>query len=195
MADRLLLPTEHFLVHGEPDRLARATMRILRRDLVGLEVLDDERRALVPDPHVTPRHRRVLEREGALHVGLHAGDAERVLAVARFRVADQPRHAVADVLVRQVGCVEPAAAIHQLDVGDADPVEGDRPAAGDADAERGPGGPLADGAHAKRAQGTYAVVVRIAVATDSSGSIAVITTIATRLTATAAISSTPSTSG
>lgn len=40
VADRLLLPTEHFLVHGEPDRLARATMRILRRDLVGLEVLE-----------------------------------------------------------------------------------------------------------------------------------------------------------
>jgi hypothetical protein len=40
MADRLLLPTDHFLVHGETDRLARATMRILRRDLVGLEVLE-----------------------------------------------------------------------------------------------------------------------------------------------------------
>jgi hypothetical protein len=40
LADRLLLPTEHFLVHGETDRLARATMRILRRDLVSLEVLE-----------------------------------------------------------------------------------------------------------------------------------------------------------
>lgn len=40
LADRLLLPTEYFLVHGETDRLARATMRVLRRDLVGLEVLE-----------------------------------------------------------------------------------------------------------------------------------------------------------
>lgn len=40
IADRLLLPTEHFLDHGETDRLARATMRVLRRDLVGLEVLE-----------------------------------------------------------------------------------------------------------------------------------------------------------
>lgn len=40
LADRLLLPTDHFLVHGETDRLARATMRVLRRDLVSLEVLE-----------------------------------------------------------------------------------------------------------------------------------------------------------
>ena len=40
LADRLLLPTEYHLVHGEPDRLARATMRVLRRDLVSLEVLE-----------------------------------------------------------------------------------------------------------------------------------------------------------
>lgn len=40
MADRLLLPTDHFLTHGEADRLARATMRILRRDLVGQDVLE-----------------------------------------------------------------------------------------------------------------------------------------------------------
>jgi Protein of unknown function (DUF2785) len=40
IADRLLVPTEHHLVHGEPDRLAMATMKILRRNLVGIEVLD-----------------------------------------------------------------------------------------------------------------------------------------------------------
>jgi hypothetical protein len=40
LADRLMLPTEYHLVHGEADRLARATMRILRRDLVSLEVLE-----------------------------------------------------------------------------------------------------------------------------------------------------------
>ncbi len=40
LADRLLAPTEYHLVHGESDRLAFATMKILRRDLVGLEVLE-----------------------------------------------------------------------------------------------------------------------------------------------------------
>ncbi|MGZ4478615.1 MAG: DUF2785 domain-containing protein [Nocardioidaceae bacterium] len=40
LADRVLLPTEQRLIHGEPDRLAFATMKILRRNLVGLEVLE-----------------------------------------------------------------------------------------------------------------------------------------------------------
>jgi hypothetical protein len=40
LADRLLAPTMERLVHGEDDRLAMATMQILRRDLVGLEVLE-----------------------------------------------------------------------------------------------------------------------------------------------------------
>jgi hypothetical protein len=40
VADRLLAPTEHHLVHGEPDRLAAATMRLLRRDVVELTVLE-----------------------------------------------------------------------------------------------------------------------------------------------------------
>lgn len=40
LADRLLLPNDHHLVHGEPDRLALATMRILRRNAIGLEVLE-----------------------------------------------------------------------------------------------------------------------------------------------------------
>lgn len=40
IADRLLTSTTTRLVHGEDDRLAQATMRILRRDLVGVEVLE-----------------------------------------------------------------------------------------------------------------------------------------------------------
>ena len=40
LADRLLTPTRARLVHGEDDRLAMATMQILRRDLVGLDVLE-----------------------------------------------------------------------------------------------------------------------------------------------------------
>lgn len=40
LADRLLEPTHYHLVHGEPDRLALATMQVLRRNLVGLDVLE-----------------------------------------------------------------------------------------------------------------------------------------------------------
>jgi hypothetical protein len=40
IADRLLLETDQRLVHGEEDRLAKATMDILRRNLVGAEVLE-----------------------------------------------------------------------------------------------------------------------------------------------------------
>ncbi|HET6627924.1 MAG TPA: DUF2785 domain-containing protein [Nocardioidaceae bacterium] len=40
LADRLLVPTDHHLVHGEPDRLAAATLKVLRRDLLGLDVLE-----------------------------------------------------------------------------------------------------------------------------------------------------------
>jgi len=40
LADRLLEPTEHRLVHGEADRLAAATMTILRRDLISVDVLE-----------------------------------------------------------------------------------------------------------------------------------------------------------
>ncbi|HET7387705.1 MAG TPA: DUF2785 domain-containing protein [Nocardioidaceae bacterium] len=40
IADRLLVPTEHAFAHGEDDRLAMATMSILRRDMVDLAVLE-----------------------------------------------------------------------------------------------------------------------------------------------------------
>ena len=40
IADRLLTVTDQRLIHGEDDRLAKATLDILRRDLVGPEVLE-----------------------------------------------------------------------------------------------------------------------------------------------------------
>ena len=40
VADRLLTPTRARLVHGEDDRMAMATMEIVRRDLVGIDVLE-----------------------------------------------------------------------------------------------------------------------------------------------------------
>jgi Protein of unknown function (DUF2785) len=40
IADRLTAPTDFRMVHGEDDRLASATMTILRRNMLPLEVLD-----------------------------------------------------------------------------------------------------------------------------------------------------------
>ena len=40
IADRLLLPTGYRFLHGEDDRLAYATMKVLRRNLVGPDVLE-----------------------------------------------------------------------------------------------------------------------------------------------------------
>lgn len=40
VADRLLAPTDAFWVSGEDDRLAQATMHVLRRDILGIEVLE-----------------------------------------------------------------------------------------------------------------------------------------------------------
>lgn len=40
LADRLLVSTEHLLVHGEPDRMARAALVVLRRGLVELDVVE-----------------------------------------------------------------------------------------------------------------------------------------------------------
>jgi hypothetical protein len=40
IADRLLTPTDAFFVCGEGDRLAFATMHLLRRDVLGIDVLE-----------------------------------------------------------------------------------------------------------------------------------------------------------
>lgn len=40
LGDRLLLPTTEFLVCAEPDRMARAAMEVLRRNVVPLEILE-----------------------------------------------------------------------------------------------------------------------------------------------------------
>ncbi|HRI99108.1 MAG TPA: DUF2785 domain-containing protein, partial [Nocardioides sp.] len=40
IADRVLLPVDRLFTNGEPDRLAAATMGVLRRDIVSLRVLE-----------------------------------------------------------------------------------------------------------------------------------------------------------
>jgi hypothetical protein len=40
IADRVLMPSDSVLVSGEPERMAAATMAILRRDVVPLSILE-----------------------------------------------------------------------------------------------------------------------------------------------------------
>jgi hypothetical protein len=40
IADRVLLPSDRVFSHGEPDRLATATIEVLRRDVLGLPLLE-----------------------------------------------------------------------------------------------------------------------------------------------------------
>lgn len=81
IADRLLLPTQTYLVEGEPDRMALATMHILRRNLVPLSILEpwvrritagaSRRDAAGPNPYVTTHNPQAFLR--ALHLQLAIG--------------------------------------------------------------------------------------------------------------------------
>jgi Protein of unknown function (DUF2785) len=83
IADRLLAPTTFRFQHGEDDRLALATMRVLRRDLVGLDVLE-------------PWVARLADRSrpsvgGATDPFLVAGNVQSFLRALHLQVALAPR--------------------------------------------------------------------------------------------------------
>jgi hypothetical protein len=83
IADRLLMPTRARLVHAEDDRLAAATMRILRRDVVSLEVLE-------------PWVARLAARSSPTHDGpedpfLVTGNVQAYLRALHLQVALAPR--------------------------------------------------------------------------------------------------------
>jgi hypothetical protein len=40
IAERVLLPVDRLFAHGEPDRLAAAALRVLRRDVLDLDVVE-----------------------------------------------------------------------------------------------------------------------------------------------------------
>lgn len=80
LADRLIEPTEFRILHGEDDRLAATTMTLLRRDLLGSDVLDpwvarlaDSATAhptLVGDPYVVTGNVQSFLRALHLHLAL-----------------------------------------------------------------------------------------------------------------------------
>ena len=102
VADRVLLPVDHLFVNGEPDRLASATMAVLRRDEVPLQVLEPWVARLVAaaavqasydgrDPHLTGGNAEAFLR--ALHLQLAlAPDPPAVRADLLLVVVDALRH-------------------------------------------------------------------------------------------------------
>jgi hypothetical protein len=84
VADRLLLPTGDFFTCGEEDRLALAVMHVLRRDLLGFDVLEPwvARVAAAAVPSGDPEH----------HPFLVAGNAQAFLRSLHLQLALAPRH-------------------------------------------------------------------------------------------------------
>jgi len=93
IADRVLTRTDQRLMHGEDDRLAAATMAILRRNLVGLDVLEPWLARVAAG--ATPP----LETDGDPF--LVSGNAQSFLRALHLQVALAPRPPVcrADLLL------------------------------------------------------------------------------------------------
>jgi hypothetical protein len=83
IADRLLQESGQRFIHGEDDRLARATMEILRRDLVSMEVLEPWLARL--GASARPDHTR----DGDPY--LVAGDVQGFLRALHVQLALSPR--------------------------------------------------------------------------------------------------------
>ena len=100
VADRLLLPTHARLVHGEDDRLAMATMRILRRDLVSLEVLEPWLARLAE--HAVPTAREEGTEDDPWLV---TGNVQAYLRALHLQLALAPRPPAcrADLLLALIG--------------------------------------------------------------------------------------------
>ena len=82
IADRLLVPAGHLLVSGEPDRIAQATMAVLRRNEVPLSILEpwvtrlEHGATPTPgEPNPYPRTFNIEAFLRALHLQLAAGPA------------------------------------------------------------------------------------------------------------------------
>ncbi len=79
IADRLLLPTDEFFVAGEADQMARAVIHVLRRDLLGLKLLEPwiNRIAQQAVPHPAP----------GVHPYQVAGNAQAFLRSLQLQLA------------------------------------------------------------------------------------------------------------
>lgn len=84
LADRLLEPTEELWVCGETDRMALATMHVLRRNVLGLDVLEPwvNRIATAATPRGDARHNAFLV----------AGNAQGYLRSLHLQLALAPQH-------------------------------------------------------------------------------------------------------
>ena len=84
LADRLLQPSDRLLTSGEPDRMAAATMRVLRRNLVPLNVLEPWVARLA---HAASQHTHADD-----DPYLATGDAEAMLRSLYLQLLLAPGH-------------------------------------------------------------------------------------------------------
>ena len=84
LADRLLLPTGALFGAGEPDRMAAATMAVLRRDLVPLSVLEPWIARLANAARYQPHE--------DVDPFLSTGNAEAFLRALYLQLSLSPRH-------------------------------------------------------------------------------------------------------
>jgi hypothetical protein len=89
VADRLLLPTTYRFVHGEDDRLATATLRILRRDLLPVEVLEPWVARLAEAAAADPDHDS--DHESGRDPFLRTGNVRAYLRALHLQLALAPR--------------------------------------------------------------------------------------------------------
>jgi hypothetical protein len=106
IGDRLLEPTRTRLVHGEDDRFAAATLCVLRRDLLGMEVLEPwvARLADLSTP----------ASEGADDPFLVTGNVQSYLRALHLQLALAPRHPAcrADLLLLLIGHLRAANEVY-----------------------------------------------------------------------------------
>lgn len=83
IAERVMLPSERLLASGEPDRLAQATMRVLRRDAVPLDILE-------PWVERLGEHASTRPRRSEVDPYLHGGNADAYLRSLYLQLALAP---------------------------------------------------------------------------------------------------------
>lgn len=83
IAERVMLPADRLLTAGEPDRLARATMRVLRRDAVPVDILE-------PWVERLGEHASTRPRRSEVDPYLYGGNADAYLRSLYLQLALAP---------------------------------------------------------------------------------------------------------
>jgi hypothetical protein len=87
IADRVLLPTDRLFSNGEPDRLAAATMEVLRRNVVSLRVVEPWIARLAASAYLTSER----DSDDGRDPHLTGGNAQAFLRALHLQLALGPR--------------------------------------------------------------------------------------------------------